>query len=229
MAYHYRFTPYDISGFSFDTLIDKYDKFIVAYEDKDKYGDPAEPHYHIYIETKYTDDSIRGHFRTALNIPKVGRGEGNKYSMLKAWTGIDYIVKYGDIRIQKGFTDEEIADGTTRGVGKYLKKKPLDTTILNAYALGREAGKSEGTTKIRKVTISKDQEIITDLTHWYIEYKREYQMAPDTRVIIDNACRITRKYHKGINIFKVRDYVHSVMYEQEDHANHVINTIYKIV
>lgn len=228
MSYHYRFTPYDISGYNFNWMDEKYDRFIVAYEDKDKFGDPAEPHFHIYLESTQIDDTIRNHFRKALNIPTVGRGQGNKYSMLKPWDGIDYICKYGDIRVVKGFGDDQIADAQTKGQ-KYLKKKPLDTTILEAYAKGREAGKEEGITKIRKITLSKDQEIIADLTQWYIEYKREYQMPPDTRTVIDNACRITRNYHKGINIFKVRDYVHTVIYEDEDTKYRVIENIRKLV
>lgn len=229
MSWHYRFTPYDISGYTFDGLVDKYDKFIVAYEDKDKYGDPAEPHYHIYIETQYTDDSIRGHFRDALQIPKVGRGQGNKYSMLQKWQGIEYIVKYGDIRVVKGFEQSELEDAELRGRSKYIKQKKLDTTVLDAYALGKEAGKAEGTVKIKKVSMSKDQEIIADLQTWYIQFKKEYGQSPTERQTIENACRITRNYHKGINIYKVRDYCHTVMFEDEDTRWKIVESIRKLL
>lgn len=207
-------------------MIDLYDKFIVAFEDKDKFGDPAEPHYHIYIETEYIDDTVRGHFMRNLNIPKVKRGQGNKYSMLKPWEGIDYICKYGDIRVSKGFTEEELEKAEIDGK-KYLKNKPINTDILDAYADGVAAGKAKGKTTYKNP--SKDAEIIASLTEWYYGYKTENDGdAPPLKLLIERACFYTRQHHKGINIFKVRDYVHTVMYEGDDYKKTIIDKIYSI-
>lgn len=235
MSYHYRLTPYDLSG-NFNNLVDKYERFIVAREDKDKYGEPVEPHYHIYLETHYDMDTIREHFRKEWQIPKVGRGQGNKYCMLKKWEGIDYICKWADILVVKGFTDVEIDDAILKGQ-KYKLKRKLDNTILEAYAHGKDAGRAEGKT-VYKPRESKDDKIISDLMAWYFEWKRtarenatefDDQPRPSVKLVIENACRITRQYHKGINIFKVRDYVHTVMYEGEDYRDNLINKIHNIL
>jgi len=109
MPYHLRYTPYEL-GTDLAPFCDKYDKYIIAHERHNKQQQSVEPHYHVYIESDYDMDTIRGDFLKKLSIPKCGRGRNNKYYMLKQWdTKIDYIVKQNNIIGKKGFSDLDIA------------------------------------------------------------------------------------------------------------------------
>jgi len=109
MPYHLRYTPYEL-GTDLAPFCDKYDKYIIANERHNKQQQPVESHYHVYIESDYDMDTIRGDFLKKLSIPKCGRGKNNKYYCIKQWdTKIDYIVKQNNIIAKKGFSDQEIA------------------------------------------------------------------------------------------------------------------------
>lgn len=219
---HCRFTPYDISGYLFTGLEWIANKMIVAYEDKDKKGNPTEPHFHIYMETKddITDDTIRNHIRKSLCIPVGGKGKNNKYYSVEwKWKDPSYVCKYDDIRVNMGYTEQELLRLAVEGKQKYLTKE----VEVNAV--------STNTTKQTKERINYDKEIIADVLTWYYNYKQtsEDMSPPDIKEIIREACNVTRKYHRGINIFKVRDYVHTVMYEGGDYSSEVIKAIYKLI
>lgn len=120
--FHIRFTPYDISGYTFDFL-NQFAGYIVAYEDKDKKGKPTQPHYHILVDTDYGSKTVRDAFVAACKIPKSTRGKNNAYyGMFSDWQQPDYICKYNDIRESKGFTEKQILDYVISGKNKYLVK-----------------------------------------------------------------------------------------------------------
>jgi len=221
---HCRYTPYDISGYLFTSLEWIIDKMIVAYEDKKKTGEPTEPHFHIYMETKgdITDDTIRNHIRKALCIPKGGKGKNNKYYCIDwKWKDPSYICKYDDIRVNIGYSEPELLRMAVEGKQTYLKKE------ANTAPTTEDVVKP--TTKSQRINY--DKEIIADLLIWYSEQKHsnDEMSPPEIKEIIREACNVVRKYHRGINIFKVRDYVHTVMYEGGDYSDSVIKTIYKLI
>ena len=109
MPYHLRYTPYDLSSNNLTAFCDKYDKYIIAREQHSKDGKECPLHFHIYIESDYNVDTIRGDFLKKLSIPKCGMGRNNKYYMLKKWnTDVSYICKQGDIIACKGFELETL-------------------------------------------------------------------------------------------------------------------------
>lgn len=189
--FHLRFTPYDISGYTFDFL-NVYDRYIIAYEDKDKHGDPAPPHYHIYIETDYGESSVRNEARSAFKIPVGQRGKANKwFALATKWKDPGYVCKYDDIRGTKGYTEKEIMDYVITGKQRYLKSKTsLDLTNV---------------TVIPK-RLSVDKEVIADCITYY-ESARKEGNKPKIEDVIREACRAVRRYGKGINPFKIREYV----------------------
>jgi len=108
MTFHLRYTPYEL-GTDF-TFLDKYDKYLIAYEQLNKSGKPTKPHFHIYIESGLDMDTIRGDVLKGLGIPKAGRGKNNQYYCLKIWdNNLSYFVKQNNIRGKKGITDLEVA------------------------------------------------------------------------------------------------------------------------
>ena len=216
MKFHIRFTPYDISGYDFNWLIDDTTRFIVAREDKDKKGQPTEPHYHIYGETEYTDDSIRNRIRKYFKIPAGGKGTNNKYYGTDwKWEDISYVCKYDDVKQSKGFSDAELLRLAADGKQKYLKKD-VDVNLVTPRA----------TTKER---VNYDKEIIADLLTWYHLYRNETGYVPELKQIVRECCVIVRKYHRGINRFKVRDYVDTVMFETEAYSDDVVSSIMKLM
>jgi len=118
MPYHLRYTPYDLSSNNLTVFCDKYEKYIIAREQHSKNGEKCALHYHIYIESDLTVESIRVDFLKKLAIPKSGMGRNNKYYMLKAWNdNINYIIKQGDIVACKGYDIEVL-----RMLAKVIKK-----------------------------------------------------------------------------------------------------------
>lgn len=123
MPYHLRYTPYELSH-DLDAFLEKYDTYVVAYENKDKDGAPEHPHYHMYIKSDLNEDTIRKHWLKTMEIPKCGKGRNNKYYMLKKYDeNIDYICKYADVRKYKGFTKDDIENASKEGFNKYLLKR----------------------------------------------------------------------------------------------------------
>lgn len=147
--FHLRFTPaprglqtppitnYDLSG-----MCQRFDKIVCAYETKNKEGKEVIPHYHVYGETSYQERSTRDFIRDILNVPKTTKGKGSAYTTLE-WNKYkdpnpEYVCKWGDIKIAKGYEQTELDLYTTNGVLKYLKSEttPKEEVI---YTSGREA------------------------------------------------------------------------------------------
>jgi len=89
---HVRFTPYDLSGYSFDWI--KVMPSVIAEE----VSVHMVSHYHIAFKTDMCEKTIRNNIVTHFCIPKTGRGKGNKYySLNNTWQDIDYVFKDGKI------------------------------------------------------------------------------------------------------------------------------------
>jgi len=151
MANHfqYRFTPAPSGATPITTVLDlsgilllKFDKLAIGYETKDKKGNPAIPHYHIYGETDYKEDSIRTKLRDILNIPKTSQGKGNAYSSLQFNRYTEpfpaYVLKWGNVVASKGYSEEEIQKYIEEGKQKFLKNEVRLETVMEAPG-GRQA------------------------------------------------------------------------------------------
>jgi len=89
---HVRFTPYDLSGYSFDWI--KVMPSVIAEE----VSVHMVTHYHIAFKTDMCEKTIRNNIVTHFGIPKTSRGKGNKYySLTNTWHDIDYVFKDGKI------------------------------------------------------------------------------------------------------------------------------------
>lgn len=109
MYYHLRYTPHGLSA-DIAPFCDKYDKYLIAFEELSKLGKPTKPHFHVYIESGLDMDTIRGDFLKKLCIPKSGRGKNNQYYCLKEWNNnLSYFVKQNNIIASKGISEEELA------------------------------------------------------------------------------------------------------------------------
>lgn len=199
--YQSRFTPYDLSGHTF-AFLEKFTRYIVAYEDKNKKGEARNPHYHIFIDTNDGIKTVRDSIKTGLSIPPVGPGKINKYySCIPEWKDPGYICKWNDIRHSKGFSERELMDLVISGKQKYLQ--PVE-----------QVNEVEGTTPVvskpKRVNVNK--EIQTQLYCWVDQYFKDNNVMPPKSEIVERAMIITRQF-KGINIFQIRDFVHTVIFD----------------
>jgi len=211
--WHLRFTPYDISGYTFDFIKD-YTSHIIAQEDLD---DELKPllHYHILIDTDYGEKSIRDAVKKHLKIPSSGRGRNNKYyALIEDWKDPSYICKYDNIISSKGYTEKALLDYAIEGKKKYLEKKEALARNSSVMTIQIEKKKSPPV----------DRQISGDILQWYHEQDEE----PDKRAIIKKACELYRQYQKGINIFKVRDIVTTLYFDVNSTRDQVIEQIFKI-
>jgi len=145
---HIRFTPfpgqeYDLSGFLMSPGIDRY---IVSQEQASSF------HLHICLETDACEETIRSRLKYYFNIQKVGRGKGNtnycmKWNAYKVWNP-EYVVKSGDIKAYRGYTDDEIEDAIWRGSIKYNKQTDVNSN-------GTSIDLASGTQQIHEVTVSR--------------------------------------------------------------------------
>lgn len=213
---HCRYTPYDISGHSFDWLIDKSTRLLIGKETKTKQGEDTEPHYHIYAEIEgVIDDTVRNNLQKSLCIPKGGRGKNNKYYAIDwDWKDPSYVCKYDDVVVTKGFTEPQLLELVVLGKARYLQKEKKEETVVWVQPP-------------KKVSINKDKEIMKELYEWYMVQKHAdtEMMGPTKKEMIDRCCWLTRKYDKGINPYKIRDLVLAVMYDTGDYAQEVVNKI----
>lgn len=223
---HLRYTPDDISGYTFDFLDSLSSKFIVARELLDDKKQPL-LHYHILLETDYGEKTIRDAAKSALKIPKTGRGKNNKYYALFAdWKDPSYICKYDDIIRSKGYSEKTLMDLSIEGKSRYLtedecliKDEEGQVKNLNVVTIQNAAKKTQ----------SVDRLVSGDLLAWFYDYTHQHDgEEPDKRKIIDKACELYRKNGKGINIFKVRDTVHTLYYDVNTSKDMVIEQIFKL-
>lgn len=211
--WHLRFTPYDISGYTFD-FIKNYTSHIIAQEDLD---DDLKPllHYHVLIDTDYGEKSIRDAIKEHLKIPSSGRGRNNKYyALIKDWKDPAYICKYYNIISSKGYTEKALLDYAIEGKKKYLEKKESLARHSSVMTIQVEKKKQPPV----------DRQISGDILQWFHEQEEE----PDKRAIILKACELYRKYGKGINIFKVRDIVTTLYFDVNSTRDQVIEQIFKL-
>lgn len=197
--FHCRFTPYDISGHTFDFL-EEFQKYIVGREDKDKHGNETEIHFHIYIETDYGEKTVRDSIKKHLRIPQGGRGKNNKYySFIKDWQDPGYMCKWNDVVKSKGYTEREIMDYIVAGKAKYLKLESSGNVV-------------ETNRVVRKPKPNVNKEIQGLLYTWYDEYYKEHNTTPPKIELVRSAMAITRQY-KGINMFQIRDFCQTVIFD----------------
>lgn len=121
MPYHFRFTPHDLD-FDLRAFVESADKYIVGFENKDKQNKQCEPHYHIYMETKYTRDTVVNWAYKHLGIKKGQKGTANKYFAVKNWDDdISYFCKGSNVQLFKGFDMETIDACALLGYQKYIQ------------------------------------------------------------------------------------------------------------
>lgn len=94
----------------------------------DKFKKPTAEHYHIFLDTDMSDDTIRLNARNHLKIPKGQRGKASQwYTLHKHDQDIDYFCKHGQIKFSEGFAIENLKDAIERGSQKYLKDAIVET------------------------------------------------------------------------------------------------------
>jgi len=213
--FHLRFTPYDISGYTFDFL-KCYDKYIVAREQHDDEGNPL-LHYHILIDTDLKVKSIRDAAKLHLKIPPSGKGKNNKYyALIDDWRDMDYITKYYDFIVTKGYTQVELLDSAVSGKFKYLDKVK-GTELSGEKAPAVPPTKKEVKLPFQIAVISSAQ------ADWY-NYKRN-----NTNIDIDKlkgfVCAAMREYGKGINVYLVKELCYAILFDDGDYKEYVLNKI----
>lgn len=222
MPYHIRFTPYDISGYTFDWL-DKYEKYLVFREVRDKKGQTVPEHFHIYIEDKHDIQTIRLDIKSKFKIPKSGRGEGNRYYAAMVWDTPDYICKWNDEVCSKGFTEKEVMECVISG-----KKKYLDKVESPAELRGVEI--SPAARKPREPKVPYQQQIIAlAAAEWYNYKKTRHTMeqldSDAQQNLVKFVCEAMRKTSRGINQYLVSDICRAVLFDDLDWRDRVINKL----
>ena len=101
-------------------------KVVFAYEDKDKTGQPVDPHIHFVIECDDSETTVRDYLKSFFNIPKTGKGKKQLYS-IKQVDDIDsamlYTCKWGNILYHK-YCEIYIKDMILRGREIHIKDAP---------------------------------------------------------------------------------------------------------
>jgi len=217
---HLRFTPYDISGYTFDFLELLSHKYIVAREDTDDDGNPL-LHYHILIDTEYGIKSVRDAAKTALKIPPAGRGKNNAfYALIPDWKDPGYICKYNDVIRQKGYTEKEILDYVISGKKRYLDK------VKEVELSGEKAPAAPSPKKPKPVPFQ--QAVIADAAADWYAYKRkcnEEREIIDISMVCDFICSAMVKNGRGINQYLVKELAFAVLHEDLDYRQIVINRV----
>lgn len=213
--FHLRFTPYDISGYTFDFL-KSYDKYIIAREHYDDEGN-ALLHYHILIDTDLKVKSVRDAAKMYLKIPPAGKGKNNKYyALIEDWRDVDYITKYYDFIDTKGFSQGELLSSAVSGKSKYLDK--VKVTELS----GDKAPAVPLQNKEPKVPFQ--QAVIASAAADWAKYKRESQNI-DIDELKKFVCAAMREHGKGINVYLVKEICYAVLFDDLDYREYVLNKI----
>lgn len=220
--FHLRYTPYDISGYTFDFL-DKYQSFIVAQEDFDDDGSPL-LHYHILIDTDYGVKSLRDDAKTAFKIPPAGRGKNNKYyALIEDWKDPGYICKYNNIIRHKGFSEKEIMEYVISGKKKYLDK-------VKRVELSGEVAPATSPKQSPKVPFQ--QAVIADATADWYNYKRkchDNDEEPVRSKVCEFICTAMIKNGKGINQYLVKELSFAILHEDLDYRDLILAKIKSFV
>lgn len=215
--FHVRFTPYEITGHTFDFL-SFYDKFILAQEDYDDDGNPL-LHYHILIEdVSVGEQTLRNAVKANFKIPPAGKGRNNKYyALLSDWKDPSYICKYNHILRSKGYSEKQIMEYVISGKKKYLDK------VKEAELSGEVAPAALSPKKEKVVKVPFQQAVIASASADWYNYKRQGGSSIDE--LKEFVCNAMREHSKGINVYMVRDLAYAVLYDDLDHRDYVLNKI----
>lgn len=217
--FHLRFTPDDISGYTFDFLA--LYKHIVACETKDREGNSVPLHYHVLIDTDYDVQSVRNAITAGLKIPKAGRGKNNKYYSLNVkWEDPGYICKYDNIIQSKGYTEKQILEYVISGKKKYLEK-------VKAVELSGEVAPAALPRKPKEIKLPFQQAVIADAAAEWYKYKRQViEEDSDARAmpvkIVKFVCDAMRKHGRGINQYLVKELASAVLYDDLEYRDLVL-------
>lgn len=217
--WHLRYTPDDISGYTFNFLDSMCSRYIVARELLD---DKLQPllHYHILLDTDYAEKSIRDAAKAALKIPSAGRGKNNKYyALINDWQDTSYICKYNDFICYKGFTEKALLEYSIEGAAKYLKTNECLIEDEKPAVVERKAER-QPKAKVQPVETQISNEILV----WY----NDELLAgndPTKKQMVAKACALWRSHGKGLNKYKVRDTVITLLYDVNSWRDSVISDI----
>lgn len=218
--FHLRFTPYDISGYTFDFL-ENYSRYIIAFEDKDKYGAPTVLHYHVLIDTDYGEKSVRDAIKASLKIPKSSRGKNNAYYCLETeWRDPGYICKYNDIRRSKGFSEKEIMEFVINGKKRYLDK------VKGVELSGDSVAPATPPKQVPKVPFQ--QAVIADASADWYNYKKQCRDKDETVIkskVVEFISAAMVKNGKGINQYLVKELAFAILHEDLDYRDFVLAKI----
>lgn len=220
---HVRFTPYDISGYTFEWL-SEYSKFILAQEDVDDNLQPLQ-HYHIYIETTKHIDTVRDKLKKYLCIPAAGRGVNNKYyALISKWEDIAYIVKYNNILKSEGYTESELMKYVISGKKKYLEKERKTELRGEIAPAALEVPKKE-----KVVKVPYQQQIIALASADWHNYKKTTVIDclndSHKRELIKFVCKAMREVSRGINQHLVNDIARAVLFDDIDWRDRMVDRL----
>lgn len=219
--YHLRFTPYDLSGYTFEWL-ERYQKYIVAREDVEDDGTPL-LHYHILIDTDAHKDTVRDMVKTKLPIPAGGRGKNNKYYALIAdWKDPGYICKYNNVEKTKGFTEKELLDFVVSGKKKYLEK------VEKTPAENSVTAESRSTPTAKTPRIPYQQQIISIASAEWYKYKRNcmtQDFTVDPLMTVDFIMAAMREVSRGCNEYLIQDLANAILFDDLDFRQRTLDRI----
>lgn len=220
-CYHIRFTPYDISGYTWD-WVDTYDKFILSEEHLDDNLQPLH-HYHLYLESHQHIDTIRDKAKKYLRIPNGGkRGENNKYyAIQKPWLDPAYMCKYNEIMKSRGYTDKELMDLVISGKKKYLQK-------VESPAELRGVEISPAAKKPPKLPFQ--QQVIAIASAEWMKYRKDGNLYNGLDIdaklkLADIVCSAMREVSRGVNPYLVGDIMNAVLYDDLEFRERVLQKI----
>lgn len=219
--FHLRFTPYDISGYTFNFLF-SYAKYIVARELVDDSGNNL-LHYHIMVDDDTVGpQTLRNNLREFFRIPPAGKGRNNRYyALITDWKDPGYICKYNDIIYQKGYTEKEIMEFVISGKKKYLDK-------VKRTELSGEVAPAVSPRPKKEPKVPLQQAVIASAAADWYNYKRkciEEGDLPDKDMTIEFVCKAMREHQRGINQYMVVELARAVLYDDLDYRQLVLAKI----
>ena len=217
--FHVRFTPDDISGYTFD-FINNYSKYIIAREEFDDEGNPL-LHYHILVDDSSLGiQTLRNAVKANFKIPSAGKGRNNKYyAIIDDWKDPGYICKYNDIIRAKGYTEKEVLDYVISGKKRYLDK------VKGTELSGELAPAVLSPKKEKVVKMPFQQAVIASASADWYNYKRQCRddgTDVDRNQTIDYVAKAMREQSKGINPYLVAELARAVLYDDLDYREVVL-------
>jgi len=126
-AYGLRFTPLDLSGYSFDWI--KEQKHCIAEEIGAK---THKLHYQMYISVECSESTLRNNIRKSLKIPPGLKGKDSAYYTLSPdWHDWTYTLKDTKVISQNIVEPRELPELIAQAAIKFAKKEEQPTTPTN--------------------------------------------------------------------------------------------------